>query len=270
MERASAEFGVMPLPTVARFAVVSSVAPRIAQAISIGDRVHDALCKWSNQGRGRASVFTGKDADGQLLPGHRHAHIFCEANDPREAVTHLTVWAPMGFDESACLALRRLNKIWGYGGHDIRLVLHGLGQPEEFSDCHLFGPAKVWRSVTPFVSTRHAKTFRDGRPKVDPENGWQEGSAGHDLLRLLALRPDGAGVIIKQLTERDGPFVFGRNSGIRHLRSLQFQIQRPRGDGRRGNESGSAFVITFPKPVRGPLALGYAAHFGLGLFVPAS
>src|SRR5258705_4646861 len=82
-----------PLPTVARYAVVSTLAPRITQAISIGDRVHDALCKWSDQGRGRAAVFTGKDADGKPIPGHRHAHIFCEANSPCDAVTHITVWA---------------------------------------------------------------------------------------------------------------------------------------------------------------------------------
>ena len=35
-------------------------------------------------------------------------------------------------------------------------------------------------------------------------------------------------------------------------------------------ESGAAFVIEFPEPVSGPLSLGYGAHFGLGLFVPAT
>ena len=48
----------------------------------------------------------------------------------------------MGFDENACLALRRLNKVWGHGGHDIRLILHGIGQPGDFAECKLFGPAK--------------------------------------------------------------------------------------------------------------------------------
>jgi len=147
------------LPTVARYAVVSAVPPSIAQAVSIADRVHDALCKWSDQGKGRASVFTGLGEDGKPRTDHRHAHIFCEANGPRDAVTHITIWATMGFDEAACLALRRLNKIWGHGGHDIRLVLHGIGGMEDFKECPLFAaqkPAKVWRSLTPFVSTRHA------------------------------------------------------------------------------------------------------------------
>jgi CRISPR-associated protein Csb2 len=252
-----------PLPTVARYAVVSTVAPRITQTLSVGDRVHRWLCSVSDGTP--APVFTGLDQAGNPLAGHRHAHIFPEANGPRDALTHLTVWAPMGFDETACLALRRLNKVWGYGGHDLRLVLHGIGQPEEFADCLLFGPARVWRSLTPFVSTRHAKTFRDGRPKMGG-NGWQEGSAGHDLLRLLAMHPNGGGATIRQLIERDRPFRFGSQS----LRSLQFHTRRHDGDGRRGNHSGSAFTVSFTEVTSGPLAFGYGAHFGLGLFVPAA
>lgn len=250
-------------PTVARFAVVSAVAPRITQAVSIGDRVHDALCKWSDQGHGRAAVFTGHNEGGKPSADHQHAHIFCEANGPRDAVTHVTVWAPMGFDEAACLALRRLNKVWGHGGHDLRLVLHAIGQPGEFPDCALFAASKVWRSITPFVSTQHAKSYRDGRPKIGAD-GWQQGSAAHDLLRFLKRHPHGAGATIRQLDERERPYRFG----CRSLRSLQFQTRRE-GGGARGNGSGSAFEINFSQPVSGPIALGYGAHFGLGLFIPS-
>ncbi len=251
------------LPTVARYAVVSAVAPRITQAISISDRVHASLCKWSDQDHDSAAVFTGLDENGKPNINHQHAHIFCEASGVCDAVTHITVWAEMGFDEAACLALRRLNKVWGHGGHDIRLVLHGIGQPGDFQDCTLFGPAKVWHSLTPFVSTRHPKSFRDGRPKMD-SNGWQIGTGAHDLLRLLALHPQGAAASIKQLDERDRPFQYGS----RDLRSLQFQTVRHDGGGSRGNRSGNAFTITFPEPIIGPLALGYGSHFGLGLFQP--
>jgi CRISPR-associated protein Csb2 len=251
------------LLTVARYAVVSAVAPSITQAVSIADRVHDALCKWAAQGKGRGSVFTGLDDDGKPRTDHAHTHIFCEGNGARDTITHITVWARMGFDDAACLTLRRLNKVWGHGGHDIRLVLHGIGQPGDFKDCALFGKATVWRSLTPFVSTHHAKTFRDGRPKMDP-SGWQVGSAAHDLLRLLALRQYGVAPTIKQIDERDRPFQFGN----RHLRSLQFQTIRHDGGGNRGDSSGHAFIIRFPESVSGPLALGYGSHFGLGLFMP--
>jgi CRISPR-associated protein Csb2 len=48
-----------------------------------------------------------------------------------------------------------------------------------------------------------------------------------------------------------------------------FRQQRVLGNGRRGNDFGKGFEIEFAEPVPGPLALGYACHFGLGLFVPA-
>lgn len=251
------------LPTMARYAVVSKVAPRITDAVSVADRIHKSLCKWSDQGQGPAPVFTGKDAAGNPRIDHAQAHVLCEANGPNDTITHVAVWAPMGFDEHAAHALRRLNKVWGHGGHDVRLVLHAIGKPEDFPGCPFTGDSKEWRSLTPFVSTRHGKTHKDGRPKIDT-NGWQFGSPGHDLLRLLELEPRFQGASIRQVTARERPFRFG----TRRLATLEFQTVRHGGSGRRGKDPGAAFIITFPEPVSGPIALGYGAHFGLGLFVP--
>jgi CRISPR-associated protein Csb2 len=256
------------LPTVARYAVVSVVSPSITQAISVADRVHKTLCSYSDRSGAPGFVFTGLDEQGKPRSDHAHAHIFCEANGPRDAITHIVVTAEMGFDEAACLALRKLNHVWGHGGHDIRLVLHGIGQPMDFEECPLFGRSKKWVSFTPFVSTRHAKAYRDGRPKI-AANGWQEGSAPHDLLRLLAQNPNWQEArIVRQLNERDRPFCFGEKSAERRFCSLQFQTIRHNGNGKRGNGSGGGFIIEFPEPVRGPIAVGYGAHFGLGLFMP--
>jgi CRISPR-associated protein Csb2 len=245
-----------PLPTVARFALTSIVPPAITKALAVGEQIHTVLCKESNG----HCVFTG--ADGKE---HQHAHIFSESiSDPNAHITHVTVYSPGGFDHAAVESLRRIQWTWGFKGHELRTVLHAVGNPGDF-ETPILAKAKLWRSLTPFVSTRHAKTFRDGRPKMD-ENGWQIGSAPHDLLRLLALNPKWQGARIRrQLPERDLPFEFGS----RRLRSLQFQTIRRDQKGSRGSDSGSAFVIEFPEPVCGPIAVGYGAHFGLGLFVPA-
>jgi len=50
---------------------------------------------------------------------------------------------------------------------------------------------------------------------------------------------------------------------------LEFQGQRFHGEGLSGGPPGTAFRLTFAEPISGLLALGYGAHFGLGLFVPA-
>lgn len=246
------------LPTVARFALASTVPPGIVKALSVGEQVHTVLCKESNG----HPIFTGAD-----LNGHQHAHVFCESvNSPLGHITHVTVFATGGFDADAVKALRNILWTWGFKRHELRLVLQGIGQPSDFVDCKLFGRSDKWQSVTPFVSTRHAKTFRDGRPKMD-SNGWQEGGASHDLLRLLALHPNGADATIKQLNERDAPYRFGANDE-RRFRSLQFQSIRHSGNGSRGHQGGAAFAIRFPQQRQGPFALGYGAHFGLGLFLP--
>ena len=95
--------------------------------------------------------------------GHRHAHIFSESIGSTNAhITHVTVYAQAGFDRKAVDALRSILWTWGFKNHELRLVLYGFGQPADFPDCRLFAKAKVWRSLTPFVSTRHAKTFAMG------------------------------------------------------------------------------------------------------------
>ncbi len=244
------------LPTVARYALASTVPPSITRALGVAEQIHSELVRHSNG----HPIFTGAKSE-----NHRHAHIFCESIENQQGhITHVTIYAPDGFEDSAMAALRKLQWTWGFKGHGINLVLHGIGESSDF-DCQLFGTSKVWRSLTPFVSTRHAKTFRDGRPKMDA-SGWQVGSGAHDLHRLLSLHPQGVAATIRQFDERERPFQFGSRS----LRSLQFQTIRYDGGGNRGSGSGNAFIITFSEPVCGPLALGYGSHFGLGLFVPVS
>lgn len=244
--------------TVAHYVVSSAVLPRITQAISVSERVHQSLVKFSN----KAPVFTGRDTDRSLMSGHRHTHIFCESSGShRDEITHITVYAPMGFDAAARAALKRLRSVWGHGGHDLQLVLLGIGEPSEFADddsCSLFGKTSTWQSLTPFVPTRHPKNHRDGRPKLDAD-GWYIGSPEHDLRRLILERSDLPPPL--KIERRRAIEVSGHS-----LRCVQFQRQRKHGDGLRGDGLGYSFRVVFPTTVTGPLAFGYGAHFGLGLF----
>jgi CRISPR-associated protein Csb2 len=247
------------LPTVARFAVHSAVLPRATRAVSVAERVHQALLARFPNGAASA-VFTGRDKDGKPSSGHRHAFIFCETNGPYDAITHVTVFAPAGFDAPASRALENLRKVWGHGGHDLQFVLLGFGERNTFEDAELFAEAKVWRSLTPFVSTRHPKTYRDGRPKLDAD-GWPIGSPAHDLRRLIAEAGLPAPDRLEEL--REIPI------NCRRLRPLEFQQARHHGNGKTAHQPARAFQVRFTEAVRGPLAFGYGSHFGLGLFVPA-
>jgi CRISPR-associated protein Csb2 len=247
----------LPPPCAARFAVQSAVLPRLTQAVSVAHRVRQALLA-RFKGKPAPAVFTGRDAAGQPLAGHGHAFIFCEANGPRDAITHVTVYAPAGFDAAACRALASLRKVWGHGGHDLQLVLLGLGGKDDFPDSRLFATAAAWESLTPFVATRHPKARRGGQLKLDAA-GWPLGSPAQDLRRLVMA----AGLPAPEtLTRLPALTVNGCQ-----VHPLDYQTARP-GGGRRGRQLPAAFQVHFTEPVRGPLAFGYGAHFSLGLFVP--
>lgn len=250
--------------TVARFALASAVLPGLTEAVAVAEKLRHGLM---SQG-GDVPVFTGRNVHGAPLHGHRHAFILPEANGRDGRLTHFTVYAEMGFEAKALRALHRLVKVWGHGGHDIQTVLIGVGTLESFAGedleagaCPLLVESTVWVSRTPFVPTRHPKARRTGEPKLD-EYGLQIGSPEHDLRRLLRELIPGSAEPMRI------EHVAGTYLGGKAVRWSAFRTQRNEGEGRRATGSGYGFRIEFPRPVRGPIVVGYGAHFGLGVFVP--
>lgn len=244
-------------PTIARFSIESDVCPNITQALSLGERFHRALVKISNG----ADVFSGCDKDGKPLKGNHHASFLPQMSGIRGEVKSFTIYAPSGFRNHERIALEKLRRVWNYDSLTLRISLISTGninQSANSSDS-IFGSSKVWTSITPFVSTRHPKTRKNGEPKLDTE-GIEIGSAKHDLLRLLCLnRPD---LPTPEVKEIRGPIL------DRRLVWIDYQTRRKHGKGAFSGNLATGFKLTFPEPVNGPLSFGYGAHFGLGLFVP--
>jgi CRISPR-associated protein Csb2 len=213
-------------------------------------------------------VFTGCNPAGEpLSTGHQHAFYLSECDFSRGTVNFLTVYARMGLDLEARQALEQLRQTWGYDGYKLQLVLLGVGKPKDFGGKNAdaghalpLGKGREWISLTPFVPTRHAKTHRNGAPKFDAA-GVPIGSPQHDLLRLL--HESG----FPQPTKVE---LVPHLQLARRIHWLEFQRTRRNGRGCKAGERGYGFQITFPEAVRGPIAIGYGAHFGLGLFVPVN
>ncbi len=123
----------------------------------------------------------------------------------------------------------------------------------------LFGPARTWRSLTPFIPLRHPKRHRDGRPKLD-KDGRQVDGFENQLRLELRRRELPAPVSVEPLPRA---VIEGRPH---RWRWLEFKQRRPGGNGTAAGW-GAGFRIQFAEPVRGPLALGYGSHFGLGFFI---
>lgn len=251
------------LPTVARFALAGQVLPRLTDTVFEAEKIRVALLAHSEG----APVFMGRDpATGEVLSGHSHAFILPEANGRHGHVTHVTLYARMGFDDVARAALERLRTVWQRSGHDLQLVLLGVGQPEDFAgtrtdagQCSLLATSHTWVSRTPFVPTRHDKRKHNGQPRLD-EHGLPIGSPEHDAIRLLVEQGFPRPVSIDQIPETV--------LGGKPTRWLAFRTERRKGHGRRAGIHGVGFRVTFPVPVQGPVSIGYGAHFGLGCFLP--
>jgi CRISPR-associated protein Csb2 len=242
----------MPMnPTVARFAVIGQKPPRLTETIVLADKVHAALVSVSNG----SSIFTGCYNEGKPMQGHRHAHVFCESNNALGKgtggeITHVTVYAPMGFGSSDQVALQDLNKIWGGDDLEVRLQLQGAGQPEDFGgldlergQCPLLAKSKTWVSRTPFLPTRHAKRTRAGALKRDA-NGLQIGSPEHELRRLLKLSGFPEPLAVEP--------VAGTTLSEREVPWHAFLRRRERDDGKSAaNGAGYGFRIEFPEAVQG-------------------
>ena len=248
-------------PTVARYSVVSQRPTQLTETIVLAEKVHAALVKLSDG----ASVFTGCDGLGRPLQGHGHAHVFCESDERRKKgsggeITHITIYAAMGYGSEEQKALEGLRVIWGGDDLEVRLELQGIGWQADYGGGHspLLAKSRTWVSCTPFLPTRHPKVTRAGALKRDA-SGLQIGGPEHELLRLLGLAGFPEPVLVEP--------VAGTSLGGREVPWASFACRRSEGGGRRaacGKAGG--FRVRFPEEVQGPVAVGYAAHFGMGGF----
>jgi CRISPR-associated protein Csb2 len=256
-------------PTVARYALYGKPLPLLTDALFWGERLRQALMSQSKDlgdGVHPLPLFSGKNPDGTPLnDDHSHAFYLPSDEDDDGHLDHITVYAPNGFDNVAQIAIGRIKKLWQRGSDDLRLVLVGIGSQNDYGGFdHTKGLtrqlalSRFWISRTPFLLTRHPKTYHDGRPKIGAD-GLQIDSPEAQIRRELKKRglPDPVSIKLKKITEAAG----------RKIRWIQFRRIRKSGGGRLANPLGYGFLLEFKEPIVGPLALGYGCHFGLGQFV---
>lgn len=235
---------VRPVMT-ARWAVYGPARPSRYAAVAMGDVLRKACL--SKYGRlfdgGCSAILAGKDADGNRLTGHGHAHYLATDDDDDGLIDHLTLWAPAGLEEREVAALAAIDRLTGFGHiadfRAVRLGLEGMGPAAEVVPT-LTGPSFTWVSATPFAPSRHAR-----------RRSWEEHVAQSvaDELRWRGLPAPTAVEVLA------GSW-------------LAFRRHRPTNERLRHARRASGLRLTFAEPVAGPLALGALGHFGLGLFLP--
>ena len=211
-------------------------------------------------------IFSGKDEDREHLKSHDHAFFLPTAENAAGRIDHLTVYAEGGFGPDEVAALDAFRQLRFGDGDGLRLMLVGLGRPADFR-CSLFESARTWESATPFVVSRHVK--KRGQKKDPPECHGLQGRPAfaarvlhEELERLRQRRPElaAAGAIHVAGLEQIG-------GGVK-FRPLAFRRARGKAGDDGMRRQTAAFAVTFPCEVAGPICLGHAMHFGLGLFLP--
>ncbi|HEX4419564.1 MAG TPA: type I-U CRISPR-associated protein Csb2 [Kofleriaceae bacterium] len=244
--------------TAVRFALSAVRRPSLVDALAVGDCARKALLRYSDG----HPVFSGYDAVGQVMRGAQHDHAwFLPADDDGDgAIDHLLVYARGGFDLAALRALVGLRRLWGYGVPAMSMTLGALGSPDELgcvrsarSGTHTsqLGTATVWESLTPFIPPRHIRHRANGvRDAPHQQVARLLGQHGRPPARIEPLAPEQA------TPPRSRPIAWEH-----------FQRRRLAGGGSRGADVALGFRLIFEEPVTGPIALGYAAHQGLGQFI---
>jgi CRISPR-associated protein Csb2 len=265
-------------PTVARFLLDGPVLPLVTDTVRVAEALRSAAMSrfnaWCHRqqaaeveqfrrtdrpDRYSSPVLAGKDTRtrGPYLPGHDHAHFLptAEGDDCRR-LTHVTVYARQGFGAGETAALTGLRRVQ-VGDLELHAQLVGLGQPCDFR-AELFGgpsgPEQVWVSVTPYVGPAHVrKVGRNRYMRRAIRTEWRRWRP-----RELA---DVEVQTVEVIADTDSAWA-GRPRPFEFVRGRA----RPGDDGY-GRPFG-LFKITFEAPIQGPLCLGYACHYGLGLFLP--
>jgi CRISPR-associated protein Csb2 len=232
-----------------------SALPAVRRSLPQAELLHRALVSKRARGsRVDCPELIGKDNEGRVLRGHRHAHILPLDLDGDGHLEHILIHAPMGLGDEAQEAIDRLERTWTKGGvGELQLARAGRGAlellrrlPAPWSQGvrALLGPeggSTRWRSALPFVPPRHLK--KKGRNSLE-------------------------GQVLAELDSRQLPPAQVHVLPWSHEVGAQRHVVRVRG-GRAAPppvDVGFVLELEFEEPIHGPLCLGYAAHFGLGRF----
>ncbi|MBI1347100.1 type I-U CRISPR-associated protein Cas5/Cas6 [bacterium] len=258
--------------TVARFVLDGPVLPLITDTIVVAEKFRAAAMpcfeNWCKQNPAAAQDFARTDATGRysspILSGraldgittlvrHQHAHYLptAEGMDSRR-ITHLTIFARGGLSEAEVNGLLLFKSLWNGEREPLRIQLVGLGNPGDFRN-ELFHSSHTFHSITPFLGPDHvgAKTIlQDLRKALARE--WR---------RLAEQISEFHGVQLENIEE----LAVDDDAWKPRPRPVEYRRVRSK-HARNGYRASGLFRIQFNQRIRGPISLGYASHYGLGLF----
>jgi len=239
--------------TTARFMFIGKPLPRIEDAIRVGEYFRAAVMSKAKY------VLHGADNIPPALSGHdlgagnRHGHAFYlpEDADADGRIDHILLHAPDGLSWEAQHVLSHLTLFRGRQGMEWQVVLEGIGKATDFSANSPYAKeSAIWQSVTPYLRPWHLK-------KKPPEL--------EQLTAFIRKECKLRGWIQNLESVERLPAITINGKARRVTRFHRFRNKR---DITQPDTQGYFLRLQFSQSVSGPLALGFACHYGLGVFVP--
>lgn len=227
-----------------RFSTESRVPVPITEALRVGEQVRRNLMGGLRRvaGPSHPSVaFSGKDSSGEPVRGHPHATVLCLDEDGDGYIDAVLLTSPTPFSVEERRAIDRIGPVRRRNGHPLVVTPSVSGLRSE-----LLQPALEVVSATPFAPLLHWKQRRDGDFAA-----W--------LAKQIVLECEQRGLPRPVAIERAEPPANAR----RRVRWLDFR----RGRKDDGSQPAFGLRLKFSAPVLTPFSLGYASHYGLGVFV---
>ena len=226
------------------FILTGKPRPRIEDALRIGELLRAAIMAQAKHLLGDDQIppiFSGHDLPAGNL--HRHAFYLPWDSNGDGYIDRLLLHVPDGMNARQQQMAEQVKKLWSRGS-EWKLVVENVGDVGIANATTR--PNTVWESVTPYLHPWYIKkhlSIEDQLRRECRERGLSE----------------------PQILESFDEVNVGNG---RKRRPIHFRRFRNRRGLSQPDRLGSFWRLTFPEPVAGPLALGFACHFGLGMFKP--
>lgn len=229
--------------TTVRLALSGRPLPRIEDAIKVGELTRFAVMYHAEQLTEAGeipSVLSGHD----MPEGNRHGHAFYlpEDRDGDGRIDHILIHAEEGLNRHCVRALSRIRRLWQRGGAEWHVVFETFGGRASFPGHPYLAESSRWHSVTPYLHP----WFRKKKFSIEDQ-------IRRECEERHLPRPE--------LRQLETVSIHGRDR-----RPVHFHRFRKKRGATQPDTRGSFWELTFPEAIKGPLALGFGCHFGLGLF----
>jgi CRISPR-associated protein Csb2 len=221
----------------------STVLPLVTTTLEVAEQIRSRLMGAYKKRIGDPSrpspLFSGKTADGRMRLDHGHLYIMPLGNG-KGRIDRVLLYSPLApFTRDELDAVRGVRELWQSDGRPkVACVVTWQGPLMKLPE---FAEARLVESATPFVPPRHWHKNRNFQTYLAAE---VRRECEHHRL--------------------EPPITVVRSNTPSLFEPLEYRRNR-KGDPAR---PGFFLRLTFDQPVRVPFAIGYGAHFGLGMFRP--